>query len=320
MAFKMRGFNPGKGTGMGSAFTKKNENNPLLAHSKDEAKEVPDTPDAVNRAAGGKTMDTSPKVESGDTKQSDKQERIEERQKNRKKGTKYMKDWEPGKRKGDESPMTKRTDRDEEVPSDGWGKGSEADPNMDMASINEIRNKRKDKREAKTKSPMEKNTYSEAKDKDPELDDKINAVRSGELDPDHEKSIQNQINEAYDVDKKHEIPGHEKIEIPVKKPEKIATENKMELKSPEKIPVKTKGKDKKEKEPRYKKRIRNIQERAKNREERQDKREENQQKRQDKRDENKEKRNQKKKDKENKKKEIQEIKTKYKNKKDMENI
>ena len=26
MAFKMRGFNPGKGTGMGSAFTKKNEN------------------------------------------------------------------------------------------------------------------------------------------------------------------------------------------------------------------------------------------------------------------------------------------------------
>ena len=165
---------------------------------------------------------------------------------------------------------------------------------------------------------MEKNTYSEAKDKDPELDEKINAVRSGELDPDHELSIQNQINEAYGVDKRHEIPGHEKIEIPVKKPEKISTENKMELKSPTPVPTKTKGKDKKEKEPRYKKRIRNIQERAKNREERQDKREENQQKRQDKRDENKEKRNQKKKDKENKRKEIQEIKTKYKNKKDME--
>ena len=171
----------------------------------------------------------------------------------------------------------------------------------------------------KTSSPHKKVSYEQAKKNNPELDNLIKQARNLDKGSDEYDMIQDKINAAYESSKVH--TKSEPINIEKKEISSITTgEPKSGITT---LPPRTntgegEGNKKSEKKPGYKRRIENITKRGEKREENQRKRKENQQKRQDKRGENQEKRNQKTKDKENKKKEIQDVKTKYKNKKDME--
>ena len=126
---------------------------------------------------------------------------------------------------------------------------------------------------AKYTSVYKKASYADAKKNDPDLDAKIKAVRSGDLNRNEQAKMQNKINEAYGVDKRHEtndpIKGPKKIMGSDTKKEPSISKNLMA--TDKSMPKPARGKKKEEKK----------ENRQKNKEERKDKRDKNQKRRQD---------------------------------------
>lgn len=140
---------------------------------------------------------------------------------------------------------------------------------------------------AKYTSAYKKASYADAKKNDPDLDAKIKAVRSGDLNRNEQAKMQNKINEAYGVDKRHEtndpIKGPDQIKLNTKKEPGISKINVNT--QPEPAPEKTKYEKKADKIiAKGKKKEEKKENRQKNREERKDKRDKNQKRRQDLRD------------------------------------
>ena len=141
---------------------------------------------------------------------------------------------------------------------------------------------------AKYTSAYKKASYADAKKNDPDLDAKIKAVRSGDLNRNEQAKMQNKINEAYGVDKRHEtndpIKGPKKIMGSDTKKEPSISKNLMatDKSMPKPAPEKTKYEKKADKIiERGKKKEEKKENRQKNREERKDKRDKNQKRRQD---------------------------------------
>ena len=137
---------------------------------------------------------------------------------------------------------------------------------------------------AKYTSAYKKASYADAKKNDPDLDAKIKAVRSGDLNRNEQAKMQNKINKAYGVDKRHEtndpIKGPKQIKLDTKKEPGISKINVNT--QPKPAPEKTKYEKKADKIiARGEKKEEKKENRQKNREERKDKRDKNQKRRQD---------------------------------------